>query len=209
MAVFRVEKNSGYTVMSNHHLRNRALSLKAKGLLSQMLSLPEDWDYTLQGLARINRESMLIIQDQIWGRVTQNRSQGRATWYFADEFHLLLKEEQTAAYSAEIWKRFRKWGGVPTGATQNVKDLLSSPEIENILENSDFITLLNQASGDRKILSERLNLSADQQKYIDNSEPGEGLLIFENVVLPFSNPIPKNTQLYKIMTTRLSEVVEL
>ena len=87
--------------------------------------------------------------------------------------------------------------------------LLSSPEIENILENSDFITLLNQASGDRKILSERLNLSADQQKYIDNSEPGEGLLIFENVVLPFSNPIPKNTQLYKIMTTRLSEVVEL
>ena len=149
------------------------------------------------------------IQDQIWGRVTQNRSQGRATWYFADEFHLLLKEEQTAAYSAEIWKRFRKWGGVPTGATQNVKDLLSSPEIENILENSDFITLLNQASGDRKILSERLNLSADQQKYIDNSEPGEGLLIFENVVLPFSNPIPKNTQLYKIMTTRLSEVVEL
>ena len=153
--------------------------------------------------------TMLIIQDQIWGRVTQNRSQGRATWYFADEFHLLLKEEQTAAYSAEIWKRFRKWGGVPTGATQNVKDLLSSPEIENILENSDFITLLNQASGDRKILSERLNLSADQQKYIDNSEPGEGLLIFENVVLPFSNPIPKNTQLYKIMTTRLSEVVEL
>ena len=155
------------------------------------------------------KNNMLIIQDQIWGRVTQNRSQGRATWYFADEFHLLLKEEQTAAYSAEIWKRFRKWGGVPTGATQNVKDLLSSPEIENILENSDFITLLNQASGDRKILSERLNLSADQQKYIDNSEPGEGLLIFENVVLPFSNPIPKNTQLYKIMTTRLNEVVEL
>ena len=115
----------------------------------------------------------------------------------------------TQSYSAEIWKRFRKWGGVPTGATQNVKDLLSSPEIENILENSDFITLLNQASGDRKILSERLNLSADQQKYIDNSEPGEGLLIFENVVLPFSNPIPNNTQLYKIMTTRLSEVVEL
>ena len=91
--------------------------------------------------------------------------------------------------------------------TKNV--VLSSPEIENILENSDFITLLNQASGDRKILSERLNLSADQQKYIDNSEPGEGLLIFENVVLPFSNPIPKNTQLYKIMTTRLNEVVEL
>ena len=155
---------------------------------------------------QLKKLGMLIVQDQIWGRVTANRSQGKATWYFADEFHLLLKEEQTAAYSAEIWKRFRKWGGIPTGATQNVKDLLSSPEIENILENSDFITLLNQASGDRKILAERLNLSADQQKYIDNSDPGEGLLIFENVVLPFTNPIPHNTQLYKIMTTRLDEV---
>ena len=122
--------------------------------------------------------------------------------------HLVLKEEQTAAYSVEIWKRFRKWGGIPTGATQNVKDLLSSPEIENILENSDFICLLNQASGDRKILAERLNLSPDHQKYIDNSEPGAGLLIFENVILPFTNPIPSNTELYKIMTTRLSEVVE-
>jgi type IV secretory pathway VirB4 component len=166
--------------------------------------------YDIRELGKqLKKLGMLIVQDQVWNRVTINRAQHKATRYYMDEFHLLLKEEQTAAYSAEIWKRFRKWGGVPTGATQNVKDLLSSPEIENILENSDFITLLNQASGDRKILSERLNLSADQQKYIDNSEPGEGLLIFENVVLPFSNPIPKNTQLYKIMTTRLSEVVEL
>ena len=155
---------------------------------------------------QLKKLGMLIVQDQIWGRVTQNRSQGKETWFVCDEFHLLLREEQTAAYSAEIWKRFRKWGGIPTGATQNVKDLLSSPEIENILENSDFIVLLNQAAGDRKILAERLNLSAEQQKYIDNAEPGEGLLIYENVVLPFRNPIPKNTQLYKIMTTRLSEV---
>ena len=401
MAVFRVEKNRGYTVMSNHHLRNKDLSLKAKGLLSQMLSLPEDWDFTLKGLSLINREqidairaavreleqagyivrsrerdsqgrlrgadyiiyeqpqpvpdlptlenptqekptqekptqlnkdrsskeksitdgpntdsipilsppSLLgdeaaapperkgtgaksqstveiyreiikdnieyehlcqyakgidrdmldeivdllvetvcsarktiriagddypaelvksklmklnsshiefvfdciskntteIVQDQIWGRVTQNRSKGKATWYFCDEFHLLLREEQTAAFSCEIWKRFRKWGGIPTGATQNVKDLLSSPEIENILENSDFICLLNQASGDRKILAERLNISPQQLRYVDNSEPGEGLLIYENVILPFKNPIPKNTQLYQIMTTRLGE----
>ena len=156
---------------------------------------------------QLKKLGMLIVQDQIWGRVTQNRSQGRETWFVCDEFHLLLREEQTAAYSAEIWKRFRKWGGIPTGATQNVKDLLSSPEIENILENSDFIVLLNQAAGDRKILAERLNLSAEQQKYIDNAEPGDGLLIYENIVLPFRNPIPKNTQLYKIMTTRLSEVI--
>ena len=154
---------------------------------------------------QLKKLGMLIVQDQIWGRVTQNRSQGKATWYFCDEFHLLLREEQTAAFSCEIWKRFRKWGGVPTGATQNVKDLLSSPEIKNILENSDFICLLNQASGDRKILAERLNISPQQLRYVDNSEPGEGLLIYENVILPFKNPIPQNTQLYRIMTTRLGE----
>ena len=154
---------------------------------------------------QLRKLGMLIVQDQIWGRVTQNRSKGKATWYFCDEFHLLLREEQTAAFSCEIWKRFRKWGGIPTGATQNVKDLLSSPEIENILENSDFICLLNQASGDRKILAERLNISPQQLRYVDNSEPGEGLLIYENVILPFKNPIPKNTQLYQIMTTRLGE----
>ena len=78
-------------------------------------------------------------------------------------------------------------------------------EIENILENSDFICLLNQASGDRRILAERLNISPQQLRYVDNSEPGEGLLIYENVILPFKNPIPKNTQLYQIMTTRLGE----
>lgn len=81
---------------------------------------------------QLKKLGMLIVQDQIWGRVTQNRSQGKATWYFCDEFHLLLREEQTAAFSCEIWKRFRKWGGIPTGITQNVKDLLSSREVENI-----------------------------------------------------------------------------
>ena len=77
---------------------------------------------------QLKKLGMLIVQDQIWGRVTQNRSQGKATWYFCDEFHLLLREEQTAAFSCEIWKRFRKWGGIPTGATQNVKDLLSGKQ---------------------------------------------------------------------------------
>ena len=126
--------------------------------------------------------------------------------YYIDEMHLLLKEEQTAAYTVEIWKRFRKWGGVPTGATQNVKDLLSSPEIENILENSDFICMLNQAAGDRKILAERLNISPEQLKFVTNSPPGEGLLFFENVILPFADKFPRDTELYRIMSTKPSEV---
>ena len=107
--------------------------------------------YNIKGLGKnLKKPGMHVVQDAVWNTVTVNRAIGRSTWYFVDEFHLLLKEEQTAAYSAEIWKRFRKWGGVPTGATQNPKDLLSSPEIENILENSDFIYMLNQAAGDRK-----------------------------------------------------------
>ena len=154
----------------------------------------------------LKKPGMLIVQDQVWNTVTVNRSIGKATWYFIDEFHLLLKEAQTAAYSAEIWKRFRKWGGIPTGATQNVKDLLSSPEIENILENSDFIYMLNQAAGDRKILAERLNISPKQLAYVTNSEPGEGLLFYENVILPFVDKFPQDTELYRIMTTRPSEV---
>ena len=84
-------------------------------------------------------------RDQVWNRVTVNRAEKKATRYYMDEFHLLLKEEQTAAYSVEIWKRFRKWGGIPTAITQNVKDLLASREVENIFENSDFVLMLNQA----------------------------------------------------------------
>ena len=97
-------------------------------------------------------------------------------------------------------------GGIPTGATQNPKDLLSSPEIENILENSDFIYMLNQAVGDRKILAERLNISSEQLAYVTNSEPGHGLLFFNNVILPFADDFPKDTELYKLLTTKPSEV---
>ena len=89
--------------------------------------------YDIKQLGKqLKKIGMLVVQDQVWGRVTANRSAGKATRYYMDEFHLLLKEEQTAAYSVEIWKRFRKWGGIPTGITQNVKDLLSSREVENI-----------------------------------------------------------------------------
>ena len=151
---------------------------------------------------------MLVVQDQVWGRVTANRSAGKATRYYMDEFHLLLKEEQTAAYSVEIWKRFRKWGGIPTGITQNVKDLLSSREVENIFENSDFIYMLNQASGDRQILAKQLNISPHQLSYVTHSGEGEGLLFYGNVILPFVDRFPTDLELYRIMTTKLSEVVD-
>ena len=156
---------------------------------------------------QLKKIGMLIVQDQVWGRVTANRSAGKSTRYYIDEFHLLLKEEQTATYSVEIWKRFRKWVGLPTGITQNVKDLLRSPEIANILENSDFIYMLNQASEDRGILAKRLNISPHQLSYVTNSGEGEGLLFYGNVILPFIDRFPTDTELYRIMTTKLNEVV--
>ena len=162
--------------------------------------------YDIKELGKqLKKLGMLIVQDQVWGRVTANRAEGKATRYYIDEFHLLLKEEQTAAYSVEIWKRFRKWGGIPTGITQNVKDLLASQELENILENSDYIYMLNQAAGDREILAKKLGISPHQLSYVTQSGEGEGLLFYGNVILPFRDHFPKNTRLYALMTTKPSE----
>lgn len=157
---------------------------------------------------QLKKIGMLIVQDQVWNRVTKNRAEKRNTRYYVDEFHLLLKEEQTASYSVEIWKRFRKWGGMPTGITQNIKDLLASREIENIFENSDFIYMLNQASGDRQILAKQLSISPHQLSYVTNSNEGEGLLFYGNVIIPFVDKFPKDTLLYSIMTTKPEEVVK-
>lgn len=165
--------------------------------------------YDIKDLGKqLKKIGMLVVQDQVWGRVTENRFVGKSTRYYMDEMHLLLRDEQTAAYTVEIWKRFRKWGGIPTGITQNVKDLLASKEVENIFENSDFIYMLNQAVGDRQILAKQLNISPHQLSYVTHSGEGEGLLFFGNVILPFVDRFPTDLEMYKIMTTKLSEVLE-
>ena len=163
--------------------------------------------YDIKELGKqLKKIGMLVVQDQVWNRVTVNRTEHRSTRYYVDEFHLLLREEQTAAYSVEIWKRFRKWGGVPTGITQNVKDLLGSREVENIFENSDFVYMLNQAPGDRQILAKLLNISTHQLSYVTQSGAGEGLLYFGGTIIPFADRFPQDTELYRIMTTKLNEV---
>ena len=155
---------------------------------------------------QLKKIGMLVVQDQVWNRVTINRAARKSTRYYIDEMHLLLKEEQTAAYTVEIWKRFRKWGGIPTGITQNVKDLLSSREVENIFENSDFVYMLNQAGGDRQILAKQLGISTHQLSYVTHSGEGEGLLFYGSTILPFVDHFPKNTELYRIMTTKPQEL---
>ena len=165
--------------------------------------------YDIKELGKqLKKIGMLIVQDQVWNRVTINREAQKSTRYYIDEFHLLLKEEQTAAYSVEIWKRFRKWGGIPTGITQNVKDLLASREVENIFENSDFIYMLNQAAGDRKILAQQLGISPHQLSYVTHSNAGEGLLFYGDTIVPFVDNFPKDTELYHLMTTKPNEVKE-
>ena len=159
--------------------------------------------YDIKELGKqLKKIGMLVVQDQVWNRVTINRAAHKSTRYYIDEMHLLLKEEQTAAYTVEIWKRFRKWGGIPTGITQNVKDLLSSREVENIFENSDFVYMLNQAGGDRQILAKQLGISTHQLSYVTHSGEGEGLLFYGSTILPFVDHFPKNTELYRIMSTK-------
>ena len=155
---------------------------------------------------QLKKIGMLVVEDQVWNRVTINRRTNRSTRYYVDEFHLLLREEQTAAYSVEIWKRFRKWGGIPTGITQNIKDLLLSQEIENIFENSDFIIMLNQAAGDRAILAKQLNISPRQLGYVTSSGEGEGLLFYGNTILPFKDKLSTDSKLYELITTKPAEV---
>jgi hypothetical protein len=156
---------------------------------------------------QLKKLAMLILQETVWNRVSANRAHKKKTRYYIDEFHLLLKDEQTATYSAEIWKRFRKWGGIPTGITQNVKDLLSSSKVENIFENSEFIYMLNQAAGDREILGEKLRISPEQLKFVENSGQGEGLIRFGNIILPFTDNFPKDTEMYRLMTTKPLETL--
>ena len=151
---------------------------------------------------------MLIVQDAVWNRVSKNREKKISTRYYCDEFHLLLKEKQTAIYSVEIWKRFRKWGGIPTGLTQNVGDFLRSEEIEGILGNSDFVYLLNQNAKDQTILADKLGISEKQLQHVTNSEPGSGLILFDNVVIPFVDKYPTDTKTYRIMNTKPEESVK-
>lgn len=172
-----------FAYQSNVDISNRLVCFDIKELGSQLKKI-----------------AMLIIQDQVWSRVAHNRNK-KTTRYYIDEFHLLLRDEQTAKYSVEMWKRFRKWGGVPTGITQNVKDLLSSPEIENILDNSDFIYMLNQADGDRKILQQKLEISDAQIKYVKGAKPGHGLVFYGDTILPFEDEFPEDTLMFQLLNT--------
>ena len=153
----------------------------------------------------LRKIGMLIVQESVWNKVSQNRNSGRTTRFYIDEMHLLLKEPQTAEYTVGIYKRFRKWKAIPCGLTQNIKDFLASELIESIFENTEFICLLAQAPRDRLILMDKLELSESQAEFVNNSDPGCGLIKFGDTVIPFENKFPKNTHTYRLITTNPNE----
>lgn len=148
---------------------------------------------------------MLVVLDSILNRITQNRAKGRNTFIFIDEIYLLFQHEYSANFLFTLWKRVRKYGAYCTGITQNVDDLLQSHTARTMLANSEFIIMLNQASTDRLELAKLLNISDLQMGYITNVGAGEGLLKVGSSLVPFSNKFPRNTELYRLMTTKFGE----
>ena len=149
---------------------------------------------------------MLVILDSFLNRITRNRRLGRNTWIYIDEIYLLFQHEYSANFLFTLWKRVRKYGACCTGLTQNVDDLLQSHTARTMLANSEFLVMLNQASTDRLELARLLNISDNQLSYITNVDFGRGLIKCGSAIVPFMDTFPKHTQLYKLMTTKPSDL---
>lgn len=163
--------------------------------------------YNIKALTNPALKDMALVAclNDIWNRVLDNRKKGRFTWIYMDEFHLFLKSDAVLDFLMSIWKRARKFGGGPTGITQNISDLLKSQAAETIFSNSSLIVMLNQAPGDRAALSRLLNISETQQQYINNARKGTGLIWTGSAIIPFSDEFPQNTKLYELMSTNATE----
>lgn len=148
-----------------------------------------------------------ICLDNIWNKMIENHKKGKRTWFYIDEFYLMMQKPTSASYIAEIWKRARKWNGIPTAITQNVEDMLKSEEARTIINNCSFLTILGQTPINKQQLSEMLDISIEEQKYINSAKPGMGLLRIGNDIIPMDDSFPKNTMLYSIMTTKPGEGV--
>ena len=148
---------------------------------------------------------LLVITDAIINRVSENYKKGKRTHVFIDEIHVLFENEYSATFFNSAWRQFRKRNAYPTAITQNVEYLLSSVDASTMLSNSEFIVMLNQASSDRQELARLLNISDKQMSYITNADAGCGLIKYGSLLVPFVNKFPKNTKLYKLMTTKPGE----
>ncbi len=155
--------------------------------------------------AGLKELGLQIALDNIWNRMIENKGKGKRTWFYIDEFYLMMQKPSSAAYISQIWKRARKWNGVPCAITQNVEDMLKSEEARTIINNSSFIIMLGQSPINKQQLSQMMNISPTEQKYIATAKPGRGLIRIGDDLIPMDDSFPKNTKLYKIMTTNPEE----
>ena len=178
-------------------------------IFNHQTNVDVDNRFTVYGIRDLGTElspiTMLVMMESIQNRIVENGKRGKATWLYIDEFHVLLNSEYSAKYLQQLWKKVRKQGGLCTGITQNVVDLLQNYTATTMLANSEFIIMLNQASTDRLELAKLLNISDLQMSYITNVEAGHGLIKVGSSLVPFANKFPKNTKLYKLMTTKPGE----
>jgi type IV secretory pathway VirB4 component len=158
--------------------------------------------------AELSPIAMLVMMESIQQRIVENGQKGKATWLYIDEFHVLLNSEYSAKYLQQLWKKVRKQGGLCTGITQNVVDLLQNYVATTMLSNSEFVALLKQANTDSSKLAEVVGISDAQLQFVTNTQSGMGLLKCGNVTIPFDNTISKDTDLYKLYNTNLHEIIE-
>ena len=186
--LFTTGSHNTFAQQTNVNIKNRFVCFDILDLGSQMMPI-----------------GMLTVLDNILNRITANRAAGRETYIFIDEIYLLFQHEYSATFLFGLWKRVRKYGAFATGITQNVDDLLQSHTARTMLANSEFIIMLNQGSTDREELAKLLQISDDQLKHITNVEIGHGLVKVGSDLVPFERKFPKDTELYKLMTTKLGE----
>lgn len=156
--------------------------------------------------ATMKSMALLVVLDNIWNRIVAGRKEGSYTWFFIDEIYLLFKTPSSAEFLRNLYKRARKYYGLPTGITQNVSDLLEDDTARTMISNCEYIQMLNQAPLDRGQLAELLNISDSQLEFVTSSDPGQGLIYNGNVIVPFVNKLPKDTKEYQAMTTKPDEV---
>ena len=152
---------------------------------------------------------MLVMMESIQNRIVENGKRGKATWLYIDEFHVLLNSEYSAKYLQQLWKKVRKQGGLCTGITQNVVDLLQNYTATTMLANSEFVALLKQANTDSSKMAEVIGVSEAQLRFVTNTASGMGLIKCGSVVIPFDNQISKDTDLYKLYNTNIHEKIEM
>lgn len=198
------EKEAGELALSLELFTNGSLNVFAHETNVNISSRIISYDIYKLG-KQLKTMGLLVITDAMRNRVSENYKKGKRTHIFIDEIHILFENEYSATFFNSAWRQFRKRNAYPTAITQNVEYLLSSVDASTMLSNSEFVVMLNQASSDRKELGKLLNISDEQMSYITNADAGCGLIRYGSSLVPFVNRFPKNTKLYKLMTTKPGE----